>query len=77
LMTGGRGTQPSPIVLLDSLNPVMLGVTLHVSLPKSMLGSHHIIFPCHEGTLPLVQSPLLYMELLLQLDDHPQRNSRI
>jgi hypothetical protein len=63
-MTSGRGTQPSPIILPDSLDSVTLGITLHACLPKSTLDSHHIVFPCHEGTLPLIQSPIPYKELL-------------
>jgi hypothetical protein len=54
-----------------------LGVTLHARPPESMLGSPQIIFPCHEGIFLVVQFPLSYKELLLQLSDHYRHGYRI
>jgi hypothetical protein len=55
-MTDGRGTQPSPIVLLNNLDLVTLGFAFHARPPRSTHNNHHIVFPCHEGTLRLIQS---------------------
>jgi hypothetical protein len=59
-LIGDRGAQPGPIVLLDNLDPVVLGVALHVRPPKSKLNRPHIIFRCHEGVFLLVQFILKY-----------------
>jgi hypothetical protein len=74
LKTGGRGTPPNPIVLLNSLDLVALVVALHACPLESMLDRHHIVFPCHKGALPLIQSRLSYKELLPQLDDYHRCN---
>jgi hypothetical protein len=67
---GRKSTYPSPIVLLDSLGSVALGVAFHAHPFQSTLIRRQTIFPRHEGTFPAILLPLLGKEQPLQLDGY-------